>query len=849
MAIITAGNENAKIFVLCEPPQEGKYDPKNPGSASHINFFLREARQKGFENTDFCFVKLCDPIPENIKVSKAKTWKFITPFLEELNPYLDELKAKGKFIVPMGDLATRAVMGKAHAITKCRGTVLNGYVYPIFSAAYVFRSLEQLPTLQADLGTLKSLSENNFDVSKISTLRRNYYYTTDIQDLLDLKPKFIAVDTETTGLRTASPAFKVLVVQIAYDKENVAIVPLHENFWPVNETFSQEKLAKLKAQLKTLLEDPTVKKIGHNFNYDISALESEGIEVKGVLADTQLLAWFLDENMFSKTLDDCVRRWYPPMAGYNDRWNAEIDKSDMLNLDRERMLEYGGGDSCATYNLFSVQWAELQRNPGAYNLFIKLKMPGLLAFRKMERTGIGVNQNWLNELKEAIKNDLAVIEENLRSMVPKAVIRKHLEAKKPLKFSRDAFVRDILFSAEGFNLTPVVYTKGTQKEERIEDRVPSVSAKDHLPFFSDEVGVAGDFVHDFIEFVKLEKLYSTYVRDFAEKYIHEDGKIHPQFVLHITTTGRTSSRGPNAQNFPARGKWSKPYKKIFEAGEGYSFVSADLSQIELRLIAWESGDPVMLDAYRTGKDIHTITAMAVSGHTEESWAELTKDEKKDLRTKAKAVNFGFCYGMRAKKFRRFAKTDYGIDLTEAEAQRYYDTYHDLYKHIRKWHAKRMNEVGAQGYVTSLHGSVRRLTSVFSKDAYIKAQAQRQAINTPIQCFGSDLGVAAIARISRQVDHNIITPVAFIHDDIILKVKNGHEEEAVNMLLWVLNNPPLKSMFDLTAPIPILAEPDVGTSLGQMYELYDLSADAPEWIKEIKVNPQKPEWWNMERDLV
>lgn len=848
MPVTTAGNINAKIYVVVEPPQEGRYDPKNPGSASHINFFLNQARERGFENKDFFFIKLCDPIPENIKVSKAKTWKFIEPYLEELSPYLDRAKAQGKFIVPMGDLATRAVMGKAHAITKCRGTVLGGNVYPMFSAAYVFRSLEQLPTFQADMGTLKRLSENNYDVTKISTLEKNYYWCTDLSEIIALNPKLIAVDTETTGLRQAAPDFRVLVVQIAYDSNNVALVPLHPNFWPEGEHTPQKEAA-LRIQLKKILEDPTIKKIGHNFNYDISSLEAEGIEVKGVIADTQLLAWFLDENMFSKTLDDCVRRWFPPMAGYNDRWNALIDKSRMIDLDRDTMKEYGGGDACSTFNLFAVQWEELKRNPKAYNLFIKLKMPGLLAFRKMERQGIQVDKTWLDQLKIDIKADLDRLEQQLRDRVPKAVIRKHLELKKPLKFSRDAFVRDILFSADGFNLTPVVFTKGSQNEPNPADRIPSVSAKDHLPFFTDEEGDAGDFVHDFIEFTKLEKLYSTYVRDFADKYVHEDGKIHPQFVLHITTTGRTSSRGPNAQNFPARGTWSKPYKKIFVAGEGYSFVSADLSQIELRLIAWESQDPVMLDAYRTGKDIHTITAMAVSGHTEETWAELTKDEQKLLRYRAKAVNFGFCYGMRAKKFRRYAKTDYGIDLTEAEAQRYYDTYHNLYKHIKKWHAQRMNELGANGYVISLHGSVRRLTSVFSKDSAIRSQAQRQAINTPIQCFGSDLGVAAIARISRQVDHNIISPVAFIHDDIILRVKNGHEEEAVNMLLWVLNNPPLKTMFDLTPPIPILAEPDVGVSLGSMYELYDLSSEAPDWIKNIKVSPQKPIWWDEKRDLI
>lgn len=848
MTIITAGNKDARIYIVCEPPQVGRYDSKNPSSAAYINTFLMEAAKAGFNKNDFYFIKLCDPIPENIKVSKAKTWKFILPYLDELSPFLEEAKSKGKFIVPMGDLATRAVMGKIHAITKCRGTVLGGNVYPIFSVAYVHRSLEQLPTFQSDINTLKKLSENNFDITKIAELKPNYYYCTDLSEIIASKPKFISVDTETTGLRPRDPSFKVLVAQIGYTDNDVAIVPLHENFWP--DDVPKEQMPIVREQLKTLLEDSSVKKIGHNFNYDVAALEAEGIEVKGILADTQLLAWFLDENMFSKTLDDCTRRWYPPLAGYNDYWNSVIDKSNMISLDMESMRIYGGGDACATRNVFNYQWNELKKNTRLFNLFIKLKMPGLVAFRKMEREGIEVNIETLEKLKKDVLEDLERIQKQLIEKVPRAVIRKHLESKvkNPIRFSRDAFVRDILFSPEGFNLTPVVFTKGTKNEANLSDRMPSVSAKDHLPYFTDVDGIAGDFVHEFIEYTKLDKLYTTYIRDFADKYIHSDGKIHPQFVLHITTTGRTSSRGPNAQNFPARGKWAKPYKKIFTAGKGYKFVSADLSQIELRLIAWESQDPRMLQAYRNGEDIHTITAMAVSGHTYETWNELSKEERKLLRYRAKAVNFGFCYEMGANKFQRYAKTDYGIDLTPEEAKHYYDTYHSLYKHIKKWHAKRKIELSQNGFVTSLHGSVRRLSSVYSNDKFIRSQAERQAINTPIQCFGSDLGVAAIARIARQVDHDIISPVAFIHDDIILRVKDGYEEEAVNMLLWVLNNPPLKTLFDLEPPIPIIAEPDVGVSLGEMYELYDLPKELPDWWTPINIDPKKPEWWKDEKDL-
>jgi DNA polymerase I-like protein with 3'-5' exonuclease and polymerase domains len=758
----------------------------------------------------------------------------------------------------MGDLATRAVVGRACAITKVRGTLLEGQVYPVLSPTFCRAVMEQLPLFKSDMSTLYKLYKADFDLTAMGGDKANYYWCTDIQHILDLKPKMAAIDTETTGLRTTEASFKVLTVQIAYNENDVAVVPLHHRFWPKG-TWTPAKELKVREQVKMLCEDNTVRKVGHNINYDVGALAAEGIELRGILGDTQLMAWFVDENMTTKTLDDCIRRWVPEMAGYNDQYNVDLDKGNFINLPEDmfdKFLNYGAGDARGTYRLFWPLWEEIRKNPQQYKLFLKLKMPGLLAFHKMSENGILIDREYLASLKVIVAQDLIDIKEKLLAQVPKAVVRKHMDDPKQkgkkqheiLKFSRANFVRDILFSKEGFKLKPLVFTKSTADGEK-DQQVASTSAKDHLPYFTDIDGAAGDFVNDFIEYTKLAKLYSTYISKFDENYVHEDGKIHPQFNLHITVTGRSSSRGPNAQNFPSRGPWAKKYKKLFVASPGYKFVSADLSQIELRLIAWESKDPVMLAAYRDGKDIHKITAMAVSGHTEETWALLPKDEQKLLRYRAKAVNFGLCYGMHWKKFKRFAKTDYGLELTDEQAAAYYNTYHRLYCNIKKWHSDRTMEAGRNGFVMSLHGAKRNVPSIFHDDKYIRSQAARQAINSPIQGFGSDLGVLGIARLARQCDPNIIRPVAFIHDDIILEVKDGYEELGVNTLLWVLNNPPLKEMFNIQPPIPILAEPDIGLNLGEMIELYDLKDDEkPFWLPEFKINPQKPAFWNEARDL-
>lgn len=840
MPIRTLGNPNAPIYVVCEPPQEG-YKPPNPTSASSLRLFIKEAEKAGINSDDFFFIQLCEPIPSDIKKSKSKTWKFVEPYAQELQQFL---QANTRPVVTMGDLATRAVIGRAAAITKVRGTLLPGKVYPVLAPSYCRVVLEQLPLLTADLQTLKKLKDNNFDLDKIGNGSVNNFYCTDLSFLLKNKPKLIAIDTETTGLRTTDKDFRILTVQICYSNNDTAVIPLHKNFWPLDDEYTDEKRNRLYQQVKQICEDKSIRKVGQNINYERHALEAEGITLTGVLGDTQILAWCVDENMQTKSLDDIVRRWVPELAGLNDQNNVEIDKSNMINLSREKMLNYAGNDGVMTYRAFWGLWKLLLQDSRQTTLYTKLKMPGLAAFQKMESAGVSIDLEYLEEIKDELAEEVENLRLNLLNLVPKKVIRKHLEAKKELKFSRADFIRDILFSSDGFNLRPIVFTKGTKDSP---DPVPSTSAKDHLPYFLDVEGEAGDFIHSYIEYTKLSKLSTTYVNNFKDKYVHEDGKIHPQFNLHVTVTGRSSSRNPNAQNFPSRGKWSKKYKKIFKARPGYKFISADLSQIELRLIAWESGDPVMLDAYRTGKDIHTITAMAVTGHNHVSWNALSKDEKKLLRFRAKAVNFGFCYGMRAPKFKRYAKTDYGVELTDEEAKHYYETYHKLYRNVRQWHSRRIQEANRFGYVVSLHGAIRHVPSVYSEDEFIKSQAERQAINSPIQAFGSDLGVLGIARLSRQADPDIIRPVMFIHDDVILEVKDGHEEEAVNALLWVLNNPPLH-IFGLTAPLPILAEPDIGLNLGEMYELYDLPDELPDWMPQININPQKPLWWDDSKDL-
>jgi DNA polymerase I-like protein with 3'-5' exonuclease and polymerase domains len=379
----------------------------------------------------------------------------------------------------------------------------------------------------------------------------------------------------------------------------------------------------------------------------------------------------------------------------------------------------------------------------------------------------------------------------------------------------------------------------------------------------DRDDAAGEYCRKLIDYSQAEKLTSTYIGKEAEdtglwQYIAPNGRIYPSYKLHATNTGRTASENPNGQNFPKRGRWAKAYQSVFVPTPGYKLINADLSQIELRIAAWMSGDRMMLDIYGQGGDIHTATARAVNGLDDAAWAALSKDERKLARTKAKAVNFGFLYGMGAKKFRSYAKTDYGVEYTEREAYQTREKFFATYRALPAWHDRMREFARTHGYVRALHGARRNLPSIWSKDDAIRSGAERQAINAPVQRFGSDLGVMAMARFSACADPDIFRIIGFVHDALVMEVREGYEKGGVEALIWAMQNNPLERWFGITPPLPILAEGDIGINGREMLELSELPPleKQPQWFRDLglplvtrdgklaaDLTVQKPAWWN------
>lgn len=524
----------------------------------------------------------------------------------------------------------------------------------------------------------------------------------------------------------------------------------------------------------------------------------------------------------------------------SDRFDKTVDKSNMINVPKDQLLEYGCGDVDSGFRLAGVLKTLILKGDGGqahWNVVQRVKIPALQAFADtLETNGVPISTDNLQDLEVSLQETANTLHRDLLTMVPPVVRYRH--AKAGLSFTRSAFVRDILFSKDGFNLKPRVCTNTTKKLSDAE-KVPSVSTKDHLPYFERD----NEFVRKYIEYSKVNKLLSTYVGTQEKnsgfwKHIRtvsiNVSKVYPSYLLHRANTGRTASEKPNGQNFPKHSDYAKLYLDCFVADMGWSFVACDYSQAELRGIAWHSGDEAMQKVYREGGDLHINTALHVVRCSLDQFLQLDPKMQKEYRRQAKPVNFGVAYGVTAESLVDFAYTMYKVVITLEQSRMLMDALFRAYPTLKPWQEAMIEHAKRYGHVRSLHGVVRHLPDIYSKAWVMQSAAERNAINSPIQGFASDWGLMALVRLRRDIKAaNIdwIKPCMYIHDSLVCLVRNDHIAEGPGIIKHYLESNPFQQWFGITPPIPIAADVEHGVSLGSMVELQNVEAIRPEWTQD------------------
>jgi len=433
----------------------------------------------------------------------------------------------------------------------------------------------------------------------------------------------------------------------------------------------------------------------------------------------------------------------------------------------QKLAKYCALDVYYTLALQKILEEGLKKDRRIEKVFHKLLMPASDLFEGVELHGVYVDVDKMESTYSYLKGQIEELENGLNQL-----------AGRKINWNSPQQVASVLYG--DLRLPIVAFTASGN---------PSTSSEEALPFLIDEHPI----VEKLLKYREKVKLYQ-FIESWKEKINPETHRMHPSFKLHGTVTGRISCEKPNLQQVPR----DPEVRTLITAPPGWVLVEADYSQVELRVAAALSKDSAMRRAFQTEEDIHTKTAMAVTGLPAEKVG-------KEGRKKAKAVNFGFVYGMGAAKFRNYAKVKYGVDLTEEEAYEFRKRFFELYSGLPEWHERQRRFVTTHGYVRTPIGRKRRLPEIISNDKALRSGAERQAINSPVQGAASDMNLFAAIQIAKAFPDDVRI-IATVHDAVLMEVRESRVEEILPQIkLLMEDREAIFEAFGWDIPIPLEVE--------------------------------------------
>lgn len=445
----------------------------------------------------------------------------------------------------------------------------------------------------------------------------------------------------------------------------------------------------------------------------------------------------------------------------------DIPKKEKLSGNNETVEPYLRLDLKYTWMLY--KFFRKHMTPPQKKVYKKLLLPAYLMYRDVEKTGIYIDLDAYKEVKKKYKK---LEEKNLKDL------KDHYN----INWNSSQQKADVLFGDKGEKL-PILKVTPAGKPSADASVCKRLAAQGYeIP----------QMILDYSAANTLNKMFLNRWGDDASF----DGRIHPSFNLTNVISGRTSCQNPNLQQVPR----TKDVRALFTAPEGKVFFEADYSQLELRIAAHYAKEPTMLKIYREGGDIHTETARVMTGGREP-----TKDE----RSKAKAVNFGFLYGMMAKKFVEYAYNSYGQTFTQAEAEAYRNAFFAKYSRLLSWHKEQEEICEMLGGVPNMFGRFRKLPKIYSDKYYERLEAVRRAINTPVQGTGSDILLSAALEVHQTLSEYGLRIVGTVHDSILGEFYEKDVDWIVPEIQRIMAHPKLLDVFGVELDVALEADVGIG----------------------------------------
>ncbi len=593
--------------------------------------------------------------------------------------------------------------------------------------------------------TFNTIKETSHSYQLIDTLEKIYKLVTLLNN-----QRLFCFDTETTSI----------------DANNAELVGLsfsikeHEAFYvPVPANQEQAKI--IVAAFKKVFENPGIEKIAQNLKYDMSVLRWYDIEISGKVFDT-MIAHFLIQPEMRHNMNVMAETYlnYSPVPIEELIGKKGKDQLSMRDVPLSTLSEYAAEDADITFQLRNVFDKMLDKG-AVRKLFEEIEMPLVNVLTSMETEGITIDKSVLVELSDILVVDIQTVEKEIQSL-----------AGKIFNVSSPKQVGEVLFENLKIMEKPVKtktgqYSTGEEILSKLENKHP--------------------IVRRILDYRELVKLKNTYVDVLPSMVNPRTGRIHTSFNQVVAVTGRLSSDNPNLQNIPIRTERGREIRKAFiPRNPDYLLLSADYSQIELRIIAELSGDPAMLEAFNSGEDIHAATASKVYGVTLDNVTS-------DMRRNAKMVNFGIIYGISP-----FGLAD-RLNISRTEAKSIIENYFRQYSYIKDYMDMSIQHARENGYVETIMGRRRYLRDINSANATVRGFAERNAINAPIQGSAADMIKIAMINIHNDIKSSGLRSrmLLQVHDELVFDA-HIHEIEALKKIVTHR----MKTALSLKVPVEI-----------------------------------------------
>lgn len=757
------GPLDSKIMIVGEAPGEREDDEHRAFVGRAGQLLDKTLAEVGLPRSQVYITNAakCRP-PENRQPSKSELSICSSTYLvEEIE------KLRPSHILLLGNAALQAVVGRS-GITKYRAKNFGGdgiFVFATYHPAAVLRNPKYAPEFQADLRRFAQETRGESTGLKTRTkLIRTIGQLKALRSLL-MRAEVIVYDIETTGLWEWEDDARIVSVGFSVTSGQAYVVPIHHNQSPWKDPDAVLRF------LKPAFERKDAKYVAHNGKFDCRWLASGGIFVQQTF-DTMLAAHMLNENR-SKGLEPLAQ---VELSASSWKQGGELTH-DAFNAPLKQLAIYNGLDCDYEYRLYKVFRAQLLEVPRIQRVFSKLMMPASNALTQVEAVGI-----WVDPMKFRAAHHKA---NKMRQLFAERMLET--TENKELNFNSPQQIAVWLFDELGFE--PLEHTAGG-----------AYSTNESVLMRLARVHKEATWL---LEWRKWNKFITTYLNSWEDKLDHR-GRLHTTYKLYGTVTGRLSSEGPNLQQVPR----DTFIRSILGAPPGWKLVEADYSQIELRVVAMLAREKRMLAAFLRGDDLHLKTSVEITGKKPD---EITKEERK----KAKAVNFGFLYDMGGVKFEMYARDNFGITVPEGEGDVVRERYFNLYPGLHPWHERQRRLVRRYSQVHSPIGRVRHLPDVQSGDKAVRAEAERQAINSPVQSFASDLMLLSLVQLNSILNPYEARIVATIHDALLFEVR----DEAVPRVCKVIKETmedmtPVRKKFGTEVIVPIEVEIKVGQHWGE-----------------------------------